>query len=113
MGCTLLRCHRIAIHVFATPAFQRSDGVSANALGHKARFSGKGRIGAHGATVGAHGYAGHGFNTPGYHKVFPARCHFLCGNVYGLKTGGTKAIELYARDGLIPVSVLYQHFGDV
>ena len=71
-GGVLVGPRREGVQRLAVHAAKRGDQVGADALGHVVGRRGDFRVKLPRTSVRKHRYAGHGFDTPGDHHIFPA-----------------------------------------
>ena len=111
MGGAALRLQREGIDVMAAEAFQRSNQVGANALGHEGSLQIGLRVLRPGAAIRANGHAAHALQPTGHHQVFPARAHFLRRHVHRFQARGAKAVDLHPCAAKVPARLECGHLG--
>ncbi len=113
MGSTFLRLERKSIDVLTAVAFECRDRVRADPLRHEAGLQAESRVIGQRTAVRSHRHAGHAFYSTCDHQILPAGSDLLGRDVDGFETRRTEAIELDARDRLVPVGIHDDHLGDV
>ena len=113
MGGPSLRLNGKGVDIIAGVAVFAGDEIGRDALGNEMTGQGYHGVHGHGATVGAHLHARHGFHTAGQRQLFPAGLNVGCGLVDGFEARAAETVERHSAKMIAITRLLGRRLGDV